>query len=108
MEQSDVRRHINKQFSIRGHSLSKDALSYLVDQLKNMRPEQCKKTLGKVMELIEKENGLIFCFINNIKSFFKVESGLLDLNVFRDVLKALSRQRKNERFILLKLKKNNV
>jgi hypothetical protein len=57
MNQNDVRRHINKQFSIRGHSLSKDALSYLVDQLKDMGREQYLKTMSKVMELIEKENG---------------------------------------------------
>ena len=63
MEQNDVRRHINRQFSIRGHSLSKDALSYLVDQLKDMGREQYQKTMYKVMELIEKENGL-FVFFN--------------------------------------------
>ena len=63
MEKNDVRRHINRQFSIRGHSLSKDALSYLVDQLKDMGREQYQKTMYKVMELIEKENGL-FVFLN--------------------------------------------
>uniref|UniRef100_A0A1I8B243 DNA polymerase II subunit 2 n=1 Tax=Meloidogyne hapla TaxID=6305 RepID=A0A1I8B243_MELHA len=88
MEQNEVRRHINKQFSIRGHSLSKDALSYLVDQLKDMGREQYQKTMAKVMELIGKEN---------------VQSGLLDLHVLKNVLRVLSRQRKNESEVNFKL-----
>nr|CAD2130595.1 unnamed protein product [Meloidogyne enterolobii] len=88
MEQNEIRRHINRQFSIRGHSLSKDTLSYLVDQLKDMGREQYQKTMAKVMELVEKEN---------------VDSGLLDLNLLKNVLKVLSRQQKNESEINFKL-----
>jgi len=100
MEQNEIRRHINRQFSIRGHSLSKDTLSYLVDQLKDMGREQYQKTMAKVMELVEKENGS-FKFYKIFKIIFKVDSGLLDLNLLKNVLKVLSRQQKNERLISL-------
>jgi hypothetical protein len=58
MESTEVRRYIGRQFSLRGLSLSKDALSYLTEQLKNYEKEQRQRTMTKVMELVEKENGL--------------------------------------------------
>lgn len=57
MDLIDVRRYINRQFALRGNSLNTAALSYLTDQLKDMEKEQRQKTITKVMELVEKENG---------------------------------------------------
>jgi hypothetical protein len=54
----EVRRYVGKQFSLRGLSLNTDALSYLTEQLRNMPKEQRQRTMAKVLELVEKENGL--------------------------------------------------
>jgi hypothetical protein len=57
--QTEVRRAINKHFLARGLSLNKDALNYLTDQLKDMDQPRYQKTMARVMELVERENGSI-------------------------------------------------
>lgn len=74
MESTEVRRYIGRQFSLRGLSLSKDALSYLTEQLKNYEKEQRQRTMTKVMELVEKENGLTDSLGFLLFNFFLLKS----------------------------------